>query len=166
MILSIARDEYRRDIEQASYVVEVNHNIFDHHSCSQWVRVYRDFDTDHYMVIFKGVTLRFDSLEQFLQSEGANMILQTMLHDFMEYADTNVMTNMDFITIQVHYVHKNCSKRMSILHNYLHGEIFKDDVCDPEKYARDQHVAKLIEAFHKQLTFGHRALKSTKTKLT
>lgn len=153
MIVDVAREQYQNDIDQSCVIVEVVHSMFETHSCSQWIKVYIEPNTRKFIVEHKMIPFTFDSEDDF-QRTAVEIIMLVMLHDFMEYADTNIMTSMDFITINVHYR----SKRISILHNFINGEMYVDDVCDPDRYRRHNQIHKLVTAFRRQITFGCKAL--------
>ena len=153
MILDVADEQHKRDIISSCVIIEVVHSVFDSHTCAQWIRIYRDPRTNDCIIKYKNIPFRYRSEEDF-QRTGVSLIILTMLHDFMEYIDTNVMTDMDFLTINVHYK----GQRISILHNYLNGEVYKDDICDTERYRKDRVIHKVVSSFRKQISFGCRAL--------
>jgi hypothetical protein len=154
LILDLARSQHKKEINEASAIIEVIHSVFDHHSCAQWIRIYRCMRNGDCIVVHKGIPMRFPTVRDLLYGEGLELILQVMLHDFMEIAGTNAMTDMDYITFNVHHR----GQRLSIQHNYIRGTIAQDDICETDCHKRDNHLNKIYRSFKKQVEFGVKVL--------
>jgi hypothetical protein len=150
MILDIARDVERKEYLESCVTIEVVHSIFDNYSCSQWIRLYRPrHHTGGLIVEFKRTKFRFNGARDFLAS-GCDIILQTMLSDFLDIIQTDVFHDMHYLSMHVY--HKN--KKLSIIHNYLSSEIYQDHILDNDRWGRDKHTHKIMSNFRRQVNFA------------
>lgn len=150
MIVEVAEQTHRRDYLESSVVVEVVHSIFDDYSCAQWLRMSRG-RKGAILVAYKGLKLRFANLKDFLAT-GCDIILQTMLHDFLTIAGTDLFTDMHFLSINVH--HKK--ERMSIMHSYFTDELFQEYVVDNDRWGKDKQSKRIASNFRRQVIFASR----------
>lgn len=151
IIYDIAVQSHRKEVQEKTCIIEVVHNIFELHACAQWIKIHRELPTEQddlgdIVVTFKGIQLRFPNMREFIKV-GADLVMRTMLHDFMDFAETTEMTDMDYITINVHHGRQ----RVSVIHSYVGEHIHRDLVCARQNESRE--VEKLMGDFSRQLNF-------------
>jgi hypothetical protein len=151
MIVQVADEQHKREIKDASAIVEVCHNIFDDYSCSQHIRIYMEPRGSGIRVVYKGATFRFPNARDFLAT-GCDMILQTMLYDFTNISGAEQYTDLHFISMHVH--HKK--QRLSILHHYFDSEIYQHQITDFTEWRKDKQLRQLKTAFRRQVMFALR----------
>jgi hypothetical protein len=150
MIYEVARDQARKECQYV--IVEVVHSIFDDYSCSQWIRIEQNKKNRTWTVIHKGVPMVFHSPGDII-SNGCDLIIRNMLHDFLSFFDGNLFSDMDYLSINVH----SGKERLSILHNYFTTELFIDAIGDIGS-KEDKQMDTIISNFKRQVMFACRAV--------
>jgi hypothetical protein len=154
LILDLAHDQERRDIIDGSVVVEVIHSIFDSHSCAQWIRMYRDPQFPNGVIMkYRTAAMRFKSIKEFNRI-GLDPMLQAILNDALEHAGTNIFTDMDYVTINIH----KRKQRLAISHAYFKSELYGDDVCEWGSWTTNAQAKRLRDSFRRQMAFAWKSL--------
>lgn len=132
----------------SSIVIEVIHSIFDDYKCSQWIRIRQDPKTGYIVVQHRFVNMRFKNLKEVINGGAADIILSTILHDFLGYINASEFTDMDYLSFHVFFK----GRKISVQHMY-----FRDIMEDPADltmwYSNKQAIA-ISSSFRKLLTFA------------
>lgn len=153
-ILDLAHEQERSEIIDGSVVVEIIHSVFDSHSCAQWIRMYKDPKHPGGVIIkYRTAAMRFRSMKEFNRI-ALDPMFQAILNDALEHAGTNIFTDMDFITINVH----KRKQRLAISHAYFKTELYGDDVCEWGTWTTDSQAKRLRDSFRRQMSFAWMSL--------
>lgn len=152
-IVDIAREQERREANEGSVIVEVVHNLFDTHMCSQWFRL-SCCPKGGVSIRYRTADMHFESLKEFNRI-AADLILQAILADALEHAGTNIYTDMDFIVINV----IKRKQRLSSTQIFFKEELNEFDLNDWEEWVfKNLQARRLRNAFKRQCAFAWKAL--------
>jgi len=116
--------------------------------------MYRDPQFPNGVIMkYRTAAMRFKSIKEFNRI-GLDPMLQAILNDALEHAGTNIFTDMDYVTINIH----KRKQRLAISHAYFKSELYGDDVCEWGSWTTNAQAKRLRDSFRRQMAFAWKSL--------
>lgn len=153
MIVESAKLLEQKERDEHITRIEIIHNIFDEYACAQVVTLRVDERNSNIIIRYKFTDLTFTSIKEFINNGAADILLGTILHDFLQFIQSNEFTDMDFVTMNVF----SGKQRVAIQHMY-----FRDMLCDPSdhlQWSSDKQAIAISSSFRKIVMLAGACLK-------